>query len=248
MNILVCLQTLFNPEELPELDPQQHFILNENEECLISNDFDLIALEAALQLKDENPNIHIACFSAGESDIALRKALAMGADEAFWLNVASLQLDARAVAEILCQFVALQPFDLILMGKLGVHYESQQTPQRLSKLLNIPCYNKAFSIQYSEDTPNTLLVRCEAEDGIPTYQAKLPCIITADLRLAEPRFPSLRGMIRAKTKPLHLLNAIDYHWEIPQETTLEPVSMPETQCRMIEFGEFLSLLNNASQR
>lgn len=165
------------------------------------NPFDEIGVEEAIRLKEKGgvDEIVAVCIGSSEATKELRTALAMGADRAILVEADEQEIDTYVVAAVLKALVEKESPDLVLMGKLGVDYENNQVGQLLAGMLDWPQATFAYSTELSG---NTLTVGREVDGGTVVYRLPLPAVVTADLRLNEPRFPSLPGIMKAKRKPL----------------------------------------------
>lgn len=164
------------------------------------NPFDEIAMEEAVRLKEKDPSVEIVALSIGpaEAEEQLRKALAIGADRAVLVETSDT-LDSPAVAAELKAAVAdLQP-DVVLMGKQATDDDNNQAGQMLAALLDWPQATFACKVEISGGTAK---VGRETDTGTETLEMPLPCVITTDLRLNEPRYIALPGIIKARSKPL----------------------------------------------
>ncbi|MCG9895582.1 MAG: electron transfer flavoprotein subunit beta/FixA family protein [Fimbriimonadaceae bacterium] len=163
------------------------------------NPFDEIALEEAVRLKEAGSADRIVAVSWGGSECEdqLRKALAMGADEALLFEAEDLDPSVIA-AELQALVAELQP-GLILMGKQDTDTDHGQTPPMLAALTGLPLASYAARITISGGSAE--VVR-ETDSGEETVTVPLPAIISADLRLNEPRYIALPGIIKARSKPL----------------------------------------------
>ncbi|MHB8638036.1 MAG: electron transfer flavoprotein subunit beta/FixA family protein [Fimbriimonadaceae bacterium] len=164
------------------------------------NPFDEIALEAAVRLKESVGSIEIVCVSVGPStcEDQLRKALAMGADRAILVETEA-PMDGLGIAKELQAVAQAVGADLILMGKQATDDDANQVGQMLAARLNWPQATFASKVVLS---PTSLLVTRETDDGEETLDMPLPAVVTADLRLAEPRYIALPAIIKARGKPL----------------------------------------------
>jgi electron transfer flavoprotein beta subunit len=168
------------------------------------NPFDEIALEEALRLKEKGlaEEVVVASIGAAEVQNQLRTALAMGADRALLVEATGVEpLDA---ARILLKLVEREQPLLVLLGKQAIDDDNNQTGQMLAGLWNRPQATFASKV---EITGNTARVTREVDAGLETLEIDLPAVITADLRLNEPRFVKLPEIIKAKKKPLEILTA-----------------------------------------
>lgn len=165
------------------------------------NPFDEIAVEEAVRQKEKNSEISITVVSIGgaECEEQLRKALAMGADEAIHIETVD-PLDPGIVAKELESLARELEPDLILMGKQATDEDNNQTGQMLAARLGWPQATYASAIELG---PDQATVTRETDTGEETLRLPIPCLITTDLRLNEPRFIPLPGIIKARSKPLH---------------------------------------------
>ncbi len=171
------------------------------------NPFDEIALEEAIRLKEAGIATEVVAVSVGgeESQEQLRTALAMGADRAILVQTND-PLDAPSVARILASVVQREQPQLVLMGKQAIDMDENQVGQMLSAQLGYPQATFASKITIENGMAT---VERETDNGIETIRVPLPAVITADLRLNEPRYVALTGIVRARSKPLEILTPAD---------------------------------------
>ncbi len=166
------------------------------------NDFDLWAIEAALQLKEKNGNVgEVVAISLG-TDAAqeqIRKALAMGADRGVLLKSDSAPADGLAVARALAAEIKDGGYDLVLMGRIAIDSMQQMTGPMVAELLDLPCVTNVCKLEIA----NGRGVAERALDGaIEVVEFPLPALLTIDDGLNKERLPSLKGIMAAKKKPL----------------------------------------------
>ncbi len=163
------------------------------------NWFDQIALEEAVRLRERGLDAQITVVSVGpgETEEIFGKALAMGADKAVLLETNS-SLDAGAVSKALAEYSRSESPDLILMGKQATDGDENQVAQRLAALLDLPQATNAAKVEVSG---GSVTVVRETDDGEETLRLPLPAVVTADLRLNEPRYLPIPAIIKAKSKP-----------------------------------------------
>jgi electron transfer flavoprotein beta subunit len=162
------------------------------------NPFDEIAVEEAVRMKEKDPTVTITAVSIGGPEVEeqLRKALAMGADEAVLIENAQ-PLDSSVVAAELAHFA--KGYDLVLMGKQSTDDDNGQAAQMLAAKLNWPQATFASSLSIVDGIAT---VTRETDNGEETLVLPLPAVVTTDLRLNQPRYIALPGIIKARTKPL----------------------------------------------
>ncbi len=167
------------------------------------NPFDEIAVEEAVRLKEAGAASEIVAVSLGVSQCqeTLRTALAMGADRAILVE-STAQLEPLAVAKLLKAVVAKESPDLVILGKQAIDDDSNQTGQMLAALLNWPQATFASKVSIAD---GKAVVTREIDGGLETLSMTLPALITADLRLNEPRYATLPNIMKAKKKPLETL-------------------------------------------
>jgi electron transfer flavoprotein beta subunit len=188
------------------------------------NPFDEIAVEEALRLKEAGHAAEVVAVSVGpqKAQETLRTALAMGADRAILFKT-DLNLEPLAVAKILKHAVEQEKPGLVILGKQAIDDDSNQTGQMLAALLNWPQGTFAFKLAARD---GSLDVTREVDGGLQTLSLKLPAVVTADLRLNQPRYASLPNIMKAKKKPLDEFDAaalgIDIAPKIKVIKTAEP--------------------------
>src|SRR5690554_6167396 len=163
------------------------------------NPFDENAIEEALRLKEKGIATEVIAVSLGTSanQDVLRHALAMGADRAILLETDS-ELQPLAVAKLLKSVVVREQPDLILLGKQAIDDDAGQTGQMLAALMDYP--QGTFTSELEIEGKETIVTR-EVDGGTETLALTLPCVVTADLRLNEPRFVKLPNLMMARKKP-----------------------------------------------
>ncbi|HTQ11971.1 MAG TPA: electron transfer flavoprotein subunit beta/FixA family protein [Fimbriimonadaceae bacterium] len=164
------------------------------------NPFDEIAVEEAVRLREKGAATEITAISIGTAQVEeqLRKALAMGADKAILVE-SDAAWDSPAIAEELANVARELKPDLIIMGKQATDDDNNQAGQMLAAKLDWPQATFASKV---EPVNGKLHVTRETDSGEETLELPLPAIVTTDLRLNEPRYIALPGIIRARTKPL----------------------------------------------
>jgi electron transfer flavoprotein beta subunit len=172
----------------------------------VINSLDEYAIEEALKLKEQYGG-EVVALSAGPASVkdALTRALAMGADRAIQLPVENIgDLDTLAVAKILADQLKQLQFDIVLTGQNSDDYESGQVPPQIAELLELPQVSSVAKL-VADGTKLTL--SRETEDGTQTVEVETPVLLMAMTGLNEPRYPSLKGIMAAKKKPLDLVQS-----------------------------------------
>ena len=164
------------------------------------NPFDEIALEEALRIKEKNQadEVIVVSIGSGECQQQLRTGLAMGADRAILVET-DTSLDPLSISKVLHEIIKTEDVFLVILGKQAIDNDNNQVGQMLSAIWDRPQATFASNISLSE---NKALVTREVDQGLETIEIDLPAVITADLRLNEPRYVKLPDIMKAKQKPL----------------------------------------------
>ena len=167
------------------------------------NPFDEIAIEEAVRLKEAGIVSEIVVVSAGSAlcQETLRTALAIGADKAILVET-DVELQPLAVAKLLKAICDKEQVQLILLGKQAIDDDSNQTGQMLASLMDIP--QGTFASKVMIENGKAIVTR-EVDGGLETISLTLPAVITADLRLNEPRYVTLPNIMKAKKKSLDIV-------------------------------------------
>ncbi|NJM81942.1 MAG: electron transfer flavoprotein subunit beta/FixA family protein [Tabrizicola sp.] len=176
------------------------------------NPFDEIAVEEAIRLKEKGVATEVVVVSIGvkQAQETLRNALAMGADRAILIEAADnvhTDIEPLAVAKLLAAVVREEEPGLVICGKQAIDNDMNATGQMLSALLGWSQATFASKIDIEGDHAR---VTREVDGGLQTISVKLPTIVSADLRLNEPRYASLPNIMKAKAKPLAMKTPSDY--------------------------------------
>ena len=167
------------------------------------NPFDEIAVEAAVHLKETGAADEVVAVSVGEAKAVdtLRVALAMGADRGILVHT-DVKTEPLGVARLLKAVVDREKPDLVAMGKQAIDDDANQTGQMLSALCGMPLGTFASDIGFED---GRWIVTRETDGGTQTVSLAAPAVVTADLRLAEPRYVTLPSMAKARKKPVETI-------------------------------------------
>mmetsp|Transcript_16187 Transcript_16187/g.50756 ORF Transcript_16187/g.50756 Transcript_16187/m.50756 type:complete len:256 (+) Transcript_16187:88-855(+) len=175
------------------------------------NPFCEIAVEEGLRLKEKGHLSELVAVSCGPDKCAetLRQALAMGADRAIHLKTpmrTDQELQPLAVAKLLAKVVEKESPSMVLLGKQAIDDDSNQTGSLLAGLMGWPQAGSASKVEV-DDGKTLIKVAREVDSGIQEVQMPLPAVVTADLRLNEPRYATLPNLMKAKKKPMEVIDA-----------------------------------------
>ena len=196
------------------------------------NPFCEIAVEEAVRLKESGVAEEIISVTIGSTAAQeqLRTSLALGADRAILIETDS-EVEPLGVAKLLKAVVEKENPDLIIMGKQAIDGDNNQTGQKLAALLGYP--QATFASELSINDGKAEVTR-EIDGGLQTVSVNLPAIVTTDLRLNEPRYASLPNIMKAKSKPLDVMQASDLGVDIsPRISTLKVTLPPEREAGVI---------------
>ena len=201
MKILVPAKRVPDPNSTIKVKPDGSGIVTDSLKYVI-NPFDEIAIEEALRIKEKGGGGEVVLVSIGgkESTEQLRTGLAMGADRAI-LVVNAQPIDSLAVARVLAKVATDEGIELVLMGKQAIDADSNQAGQMLAELLGWPQATFASKVEFADDKKSVKVTR-EVDGGLETLELSMPAVVTADLRLNEPRYASLPGIMKARKKEL----------------------------------------------
>jgi electron transfer flavoprotein beta subunit len=250
MKILVPTKSVPDPDQPIRLNATATAVDLEDVPRVI-NPFDAIALEEALRIREEDRagsgEVEVVAVGIGGSDCdkELRIALAMGADRAILVDPGSA-IDPWGVSEILKAVTRRENPDLILMGKQAVDDDCNQVGQFLAAQLEWPQATFASKLEWIEG--GRIRVARETDAGTEVVSMALPALVTADLRLCEPRYASLPAIMKARKQPMEELSAADLGVEIsPKVAVLEMQTCnPKRECVKVgSVDELLEKLRGA---
>jgi electron transfer flavoprotein beta subunit len=167
------------------------------------NDFDAWAVEAALQLKEKNPGSEVTVMSLGPDVVqeTIRKALSMGADKGVQLKTEKVPFDGLVIAKALSDELKTGQYDLILLGKMSPDSSNGVVGVMVAELLGLPCVSAISSLEIADGKGKA---KRELEGAQEMVEFSLPAVLTVDEGLNTARYPSLKGIMAAKKKPLEV--------------------------------------------
>ncbi|MBK1616131.1 electron transporter RnfB [Rubrivivax gelatinosus] len=188
------------------------------------NPFDEIAVEEAVRLKEKGVATEIVAVSCGVTQCqeTLRTAMAIGADRAILVETTE-ELQPLAVAKLLKALVDKEQPGLVIVGKQAIDDDANQTGQMLAALAGLAQGAFASKIEIADGRAK---VTREIDGGAETVDLKLPAVVTADLRLNEPRYVTLPNIMKAKKKPLEVLKPADLGVDVTPRLKTLKVSEP----------------------
>ncbi|MGE4358114.1 MAG: electron transfer flavoprotein subunit beta, partial [Candidatus Omnitrophota bacterium] len=222
MNIIVCIKQVPDTTEV-KIDPQTNTLIREGVASII-NPFDMYAIEEGIRLKEKyGGKVTVISMGPPQAEEALREAISLGCDEAILItDRAFAGSDTWATSYTLAKAIEkIGDFDLIICGKQAIDGDTAQVGPGISAHLDIPqvtYVKKIEEIKIGEPqsditggTSNQIIMRVErmVEEGYEVIEVPLPCLITVVKEINEPRLPSLKGKLRAKSAEIKKWGILD---------------------------------------
>jgi len=199
VKIVVCVKEVPDTETHIKIGQDQKSI-DEGNVTFVMNPYDEYAVEEALRMKDKRGAETTAiCIGTERANEVLRTAVAMGIDNAIRIKSDGMIFDGLSTAKMLAQVLKEMEFDLLLLGKEAIDDGNMQVGPMLGEQLDIPCITIVNKLDIGD---GKVTAEREIEGGTEVIEASMPCIITAQKGLNEPRYPSLRGKMMAKKKQM----------------------------------------------
>jgi len=208
MNIIVCIKQVPDTANV-KIDPQTNTLIREGVESII-NPFDMYAIEEAVRTKEKlGGSVLAVTMGPPQADAALREAISMGVDEAVLVSDRAFAgSDTWATSYTLaCAIKKIGKFDIIFCGKQAADGDTAQVGPGVSMHLDIPQVTYVKKIE--EVTPDHARVERMTEEGYEVIETPLPVLFTVVKEINEPRIPSLKGKMRAKSAQIRTLTAND---------------------------------------
>lgn len=240
MKILVAVKRVIDPYVKIRVKSDNSGVETQNIKMAM-NPFDEIAIEEALRLREKNWATEVVAVSIGadSSQETLRHALALGADRAILVRTEQT-LESLNIAKTLQKIVDNEKPDLALLGKQAIDGDNNQTPQMLAALLGWSQATNASQITIND---NALEVTREIDGGLEMVKVHLPAIVSTDLRLNEPRYASLPNIMKAKRKPLDILELDSLGLALKKHIEVLKVNAPATRSGGVKVDSVAALLD-----
>jgi electron transfer flavoprotein beta subunit len=206
------------------------------------NPFDEIAVEEAVRLKEKGTATEIVVVSVGppKAQETIRAAQAMGADRGILVETPEGAIvEPLAVAKLLKAIVDAEKPELVILGKQAIDDDCNQTGQMLAALLGWP--QGTFASKVAIESGSISVTR-EVDGGLETVQLKMPAVVTTDLRLNEPRYPSLPNIMKAKKKPLDVKKPADLGVDIAPRLKVLKIAEPASRKAGVKVGSVAELV------
>ncbi len=247
MKILVAVKRAidYNVKARPKSDGSGVELANVK---MSMNPFDEIAIEEAIRLQEAGKAQEILAVSIGSAQCqeTLRTAMAMGADRGILVQTDE-EVQPLAVAKLLQALVNKEQPGLVILGKQAIDDDSNQTGQMLAGLLGWAQGTFAAKLDVQSET---LEVKREVDGGLQTLSLKLPAVVTADLRLNEPRYVKLPNIMKAKKKPLDIVTPSELGVDISPRLKLVKAAEPAARAggvKVADVQELVAKLRNEAK-
>jgi electron transfer flavoprotein beta subunit len=207
MNVVVCVKQIPDPAAPPALNPETKTLVREGK--LILDDSDAYGVEMALQLAEQagGGDVTLVSMAPNGETSGLRTALAMGAAKAILISDDSLAgTDALGTAKVLAAAIKRAEPDLILAATESTDGYTGTTPVQVAELLGLPSVTFAKKVEVAD---GTVKVERQTESGYDDVESPLPAVVTVTAGVVEPRYPSFKGIMAAKSKPIETLTVAD---------------------------------------
>ena len=224
MKALICVKRVIDYNVRIRVKSDKSGVETDNVKMSM-NPFDEIAVEEAVRMKEKNQIQEIVILSIGtdKSQETIRSGLAMGGDRGILVKTDKEQLEPLTVGKIIKAVSDKEKPDLIILGKQAIDDDCNQTGQIVATLLEIP--QATFASELKNDD-NTLEVTREVDGGLETVKVNIPCVVTTDLRLNEPRYASLPNIMKAKQKKIDVLEIGSFGIDIKDRLQVLEVNEP----------------------
>ena len=242
MKALVCVKRVIDYNVRIRVKSDKSGVETDNVKMSM-NPFDEIAVEEAVRMKEKSQIQEIVILSIGtdKSQETIRSGLAMGGDRGILVKTDKEQLEPLTVGKIIKAVSEKEKPDLIILGKQAIDDDCNQTGQIVATLLEIP--QATFASELKKNDDNTLEVTREVDGGLETVKVNIPCVVTTDLRLNEPRYASLPNIMKAKQKKIDVLEIGSFGIDIKDRLQVLEVNEPPERKPGIKVDDVEALVN-----
>ena len=242
MKALVCVKRVIDYNVRIRVKSDKSGVETDNVKMSM-NPFDEIAVEEAVRMKEKSQIQEIIILSIGtdKSQETIRSGLAMGGDRGILVKTEKEQLEPLTVGKIIKAVSDREKPDIIILGKQAIDDDCNQTGQIVATLLEFP--QATFASELKKNDDNTLEVTREVDGGLETVKVNLPCVVTTDLRLNEPRYASLPNIMKAKQKKIDVLEIGSFGIDIKDRLQVLEVNEPPERKPGIKVDDVEALVN-----
>ncbi len=226
MKILVPVKRVPDYQAKIKVKPDGSGVVTEGVKWIL-NPFDEIAVEEAIRLKEAGKATEVVVVSVGPAEVAtqMRYAMAMGADSGILVKYGG-EIDSDLASRALVEVFKRGQYGLVIMGKQSIDSDANQTAQLMAARLNLP--QACFASKLVLDGSSASITR-EVDGGLETIKISTPCIVSTDLRLNEPRYAPLPGIMKAKKKPLEEIDIESLSIDLKPRIHILKMTAPSTR-------------------
>ncbi len=206
MKVVVCAKQIPDPAAPYHLDPETHFLERPTDQIL--DDTDRYGVEMGLQVAEQTEgSVTLVSMGPAGNLQGIRQALAMGADKAIVVDDEALRgADSWVTAQVLAAAIQREGFDLVIAGTESTDGYSGILPQQLAELLGVPALTFANHLEWEEAS---IRIHRQTGYGYDVVEAPTPVLVTVTAGVVEPRYPTFKGIMAAKKKPIDQVGAAD---------------------------------------
>lgn len=206
MNVVVCAKQIPDPAAPYQLDPQTHFLERPTDQIL--DDTDRYGVEMGLQVAEQTEGtVTLVSMGPAGNLTGIRQALAMGAARAIVIEDDALRgADSWTTAQVLAAAIKREEFDLVIAGTESTDGSAGVLPQQLAELLGVPSLTFA---KHLEQEDGKIRIQRQTGYGYDVVESPTPVLVTVTSGVVEPRYPTFKGIMAAKTKPIDMLGCSD---------------------------------------
>ena len=241
MKALVCVKRVIDYNVKIRVKTDKSGVETDNVKMSM-NPFDEIAVEEVVRMKEKGLISEIIILSIGQdnSQETIRTGLAMGGDRGILVKTEDTSLEPLSVGKIIHNIAQKESPEIIIMGKQAIDDDCNQTGQIVATLLDCP--QATFASEIVKNENNTLDVTREVDGGLETIKVNIPCVITTDLRLNEPRYASLPNIMKAKQKKIDVIEASSLGLSLTSKVEILEVTEPPERKAGIKVSDVGSLV------
>jgi electron transfer flavoprotein beta subunit len=225
MDIIVCLKQVPDTTTVIQIDPSGKDIVRDGITSIVSP-YDEFAIEEALKIKEaQGGTVTVLTVGPESAKEALRTGLAMGADEAIHVvyEGSPMQLDSMTTARLIAKALEGKSYDLVFCGRQAIDDDAMQMGSLVAEMLGIAQISLVIKFELNG---SQVKASRTIEGGTQVVEANLPVLITAQKGLNEPRYPSMKGILKARKKEISELKASDCGVDLTPAVVLEELRMP----------------------
>jgi electron transfer flavoprotein beta subunit len=225
MKVIVCVKQIPDPATPYQLEPGTNWLIRPDEQIL--DDTDRYGVEMGLQLAQAGDGtVTLVSMGPSGNGQGIRQALAMGADKAILIEDDSLKgSNALTTARVLAAAIEAEGFDLVIAGTESTDGYSGVVPQMIAEILSVPALTFATNVEVSDDA---ITIHRQTAAGYDVVTSVLPAVVSVTAGVVEPRYPTFKGIMDAKKKPIETLHMPDLGVEPgPEQAVASIVDAPE---------------------